>query len=1099
MRCSRRRIIALVATLALGLPARSTEPVVVPRFTHPGAGQTIYLLMPDRFANGSRANDTGGLPGGPEENGFDPTNIGYYHGGDFPGLVGKLDYIKGLNVSAIWTTPPFKNNPVQNGSAGYHGYWITDFLNLDPHFGTNDDYRAFLQGAHARGLRVYLDIVVNHTGDIIRYRDGQYGYVDTKTAPTRDAAGRPFDERAVAFNGLNDPRAFPALSPAGSFPYVPVNPPGREHAKNPAWLNDVTLYHNRGNSTFFGESATLGDFGGLDDLMTEHPQVVSGMIDLFGGWLGQGVDGFRIDTMRHVNSAFWQAFNPAMRAKALSLGRPDFFQFGEVMIDRIDVPYLSEFSTGTMPVDATTDFAFAGAARRFVSQGGPAAALDDFFYRDDYYTDHDSNAHSSVTLLGNYDIGRWGYFLLQDNPGSSREQLADLVRLGHGLLYLVRGMPVLHYGDEQGMMGRGGEDKQAREDMFAAQAPDYRDAPLLGTTRTGKDDKFDPTHSFYRLFAELGRLRRGHVALRTGAMILRPAAGPGLFAFSRLDRDERIEYLAVFNNSRANTVTATIASSQPPGATLARLFDSRTPDDPGTALLTADAHGAVQVTLAPLQFALWRAQAALPVPATAPTVAIVTPAGNTALTIDSHEVDGLVFPSRREIRAEVSGGDGVGEVTFVLARSSRPGQVELLGTDDAAPYRIFWTPPADLAPEEKLAFRATYDDLRGHQAVTEVTGITISPGKTVLGIPGAKNPVLAGLPPARVEVAAGQPLELVIAATGSGSLEYQWYRDDRPIRGATAARYTVSAAAAPDTGRYRVSVHNLAGTTLSLGTEVVVTGGGRLVRHDNFPSAFVPAREIAVWLPPGYDANATERYPVIYLHDGQNIFDPAVGFGGASWEVDRAMCRLIAAGKTKGAILVGVANTGMGRFPEYMPQQAVKHDPVVMLKGATVVPSAMIRSDAYLKFLVEEVKPFIDHTYRTRPEVAHTFVMGSSMGGLISAYALVQYPAVFGGAGCVSTHWPADDGSVVDYVAAHLPAPGTHKLYFDFGTETLDSNYEPYQLKMDAALRANGQLEGRDWLTRKFPGAEHSEAAWRQRVEIPLEFLLGPPAETVRH
>jgi glycosidase len=184
-----RRILCLVVTLALGAHARSVEPVVVPRFTHQGAGQTIYLLMPDRFANGSQANDTGGLPGGPEENGFDPTNIGYFHGGDFPGLIGKLYYIKGLNVTTIWTTPPFKNNPVQNGSAGYHGYWITDFLNLDPHFGTNDDYRAFLQGAHARGLRVYLDIVVNHTGDIIRYGGGKYSYVDTKTAPTRDAAG----------------------------------------------------------------------------------------------------------------------------------------------------------------------------------------------------------------------------------------------------------------------------------------------------------------------------------------------------------------------------------------------------------------------------------------------------------------------------------------------------------------------------------------------------------------------------------------------------------------------------------------------------------------------------------------------------------------------------------------------------------------------------------------------------------------------------------------------------------------------------------------------------------------------------------------------
>jgi alpha-amylase len=807
---SAHRLFCLLAILTLVAPARSAEPVAVPRFTHPGAGQTIYILMPDRFANGSPDNDTGGLPGGPDENGFDPTNIGYFHGGDFPGLIGKLDYIQGLNVSTIWTTPPFKNNPVQNGSAAYHGYWITDFLNLDPHFGTNDDYRAFVHQAHARGLRVYLDIVVNHTGDIIQYAGGKYGYVDAKTMPTRDKSGRPFDERAVAFNGLNDPKSFPALSPAGSFAYGPVVPPGLERVKSPAWLNDVTLYHNRGNSTFFGESATRGDFGGLDDLMTEHPQVVHGMIDIFGQWLEWGVDGFRIDTMRHVNASFWQAFNPALRAKARALGRPDFLQFGEVMVERIDVPYLSEFSTGTMPVDATTDFPFAGAARRFVSQGGPASALADFFYRDDYYTDHDSNVHSSVTLLGNYDISRWGYFLLQDNPGAAPEQLADLVRLGHGLLYFIRGMPVLHYGDEQGMLGRGGNDKQAREDMFSSRAPDFRDAPLLATTRTGMDDKFDSNHPFYRFFAQLGRLRKDHAALRTGAMLLRPTPEPGLFAFSRLDRGELVEYLAVFNNSRTSTLTAAIPTSQPAGATLAPVFDSCTPDAVGRDSLVADAQGAVRVTVAPLQFALWRATGRLPVSAAPRSIHFATPGPGAALTFAAQETDDLLFPGRRELRVETDGGDGVAEVTFVMTRASRPGQVELLGTDDAAPYRVFWSPPADLAPGEKLTFTATLNDLRGQAAAASIGDITVVPGQVPFGIAGAKGPVFTNQPPARVVLATGAGLKLAVAAEGSGELEYQWYHDDAPIHGATAATYVVSQA-----GRFRVAVHNLAGTTLS--------------------------------------------------------------------------------------------------------------------------------------------------------------------------------------------------------------------------------------------------------------------------------------------
>lgn len=1078
----------LVHGLAFSARAAGTAtPLALPRYTHPGAGQSIYILMPDRFANGSTANDRGGLAGGPEEHGYDPTRTGYFQGGDLPGLISKLDYISGLNVSTIWTTPPFKNNPVQSGSAGYHGYWINDFLSIDPHFGTNEDYKNFVTQAHARGLRVYLDIVVNHTGDVITNAADTFTYVDAKTVPTRDAAGQPFDERALAYNGLG-PDTFPALSAATSFPRPPVLPPGREHVKNPAWLNDVTLYHNRGNSTFFGESATRGDFGGLDDLMTEHPRVVRGFIDIFGHWLEQGVDGFRIDTMRHVNAAFWQAFNPAIRAKARALGRPDFLQFGEVMQEQIDVAHLAEFSRNTMAADATTDFSFAGAARKYISQGGPAAALGDFFARDDLYTDHDSNVHTSVTLLGNYDIGRWGYFLLQDNPGAAPEQLADLVRLGHGLMYLVRGMPVLHYGDEQGMLGAGGWDQQARETMFPSQVPAYRDARLLATKRTGADDKFDPTHPFYQLFARLGRLRKEHVALRTGAMFVRPTAEPAMFAFSRLDRRERVEYVAVFNASRTTTLTTLVPTSQPAGAVLVPVFSPQ--ENAPLAPLSLDANGQARVTLAPLQFAVWRAERPLAAPAQAPSIALVTPASGATLTVTSRESDDLVFPSSRELRAEVAGGDGVGEVTFTLRRASRPGQIELLGTDDAAPYRVFWAPPADLAPGDKLEFTATFNDLRGHVVAAQVTDITVAPSKVQFGIPHARNPVLTAQPPAQVTVEFGASLELRAAAEGSGDLEYQWYRDGEPIAGATAATYTVPHALTAHSGEYRVAVHNLAGTTLSAGTTVRV-GAARLVRHLAFPSRFADARTIDVYLPPGYDAAPAARYPVIYFHDGQNLFDPQLAYGGTTWGVDEAMQRLVAAGTTRGAIVVALWNNGLTRFLEYMPQKAVTTPDLGFGVGNLRLPVTQLRSDGYLRSIVEDVKPFIDRTYRTQPEREHTFVMGSSMGGLISLYAACEYPQVFGGAACVSTHWPAAEGAVVAYLAVHAPRAGTTKLYFDHGTLGLDAAYEPHQQRADAALRAAGYQPGPWWLSRAFPGTDHNEKSWRERVDIPLTFLLG--------
>jgi predicted alpha/beta superfamily hydrolase len=152
-----------------------------------------------------------------------------------------------------------------------------------------------------------------------------------------------------------------------------------------------------------------------------------------------------------------------------------------------------------------------------------------------------------------------------------------------------------------------------------------------------------------------------------------------------------------------------------------------------------------------------------------------------------------------------------------------------------------------------------------------------------------------------------------------------------------------------------------------------------------------------------------------------------------------------------------------------------------------------VKSDAYLRFLVDELKPAIDARYRTLPGPADTVVMGSSMGGLISLYAVAEYPQVFGAAGAVSTHWPAADGAMVEWLGRHLPDPATHRLYFDYGTATLDAGYAPYQEAMDVLLRQAGYREGENWRTLRFEGAEHNEAAWKARVDEPLRFLLGPP------
>ena len=268
-------------------------------------------------------------------------------------------------------------------------------------------------------------------------------------------------------------------------------------------------------------------------------------------------------------------------------------------------------------------------------------------------------------------------------------------------------------------------------------------------------------------------------------------------------------------------------------------------------------------------------------------------------------------------------------------------------------------------------------------------------------------------------------------------------------------------------------------------------GSGVLDRYTNFVLPATGQRTVDVWRPPGYAEAIDVRYPVLYMHDGQNLFDPALAYGGVDWGADEAVLRMLQGHGHPGVLIVGVWNSGEGRWLDYMPQRPAQLAAVrATFAGWGRADLGSVRSDRYLQFLVEELKPFIDATYRTLPDQPNTLVMGSSMGGLISLYALEQYPHIFGGAGCLSTHWPAGGDPLVDYMGQHLPPPGRHKLYFDLGTATLDAEYEPFQLRMDGQLAAAGYRRGQDWMTLKFDGAEHNEAAWRARLEIPLTFLL---------
>lgn len=267
----------------------------------------------------------------------------------------------------------------------------------------------------------------------------------------------------------------------------------------------------------------------------------------------------------------------------------------------------------------------------------------------------------------------------------------------------------------------------------------------------------------------------------------------------------------------------------------------------------------------------------------------------------------------------------------------------------------------------------------------------------------------------------------------------------------------------------------------------------RLVEYPDFASAHVTARNVTVWLPDDYDAKGA-RLPVIYMHDGQNLFEPARAYGGKEWGVDEALSAM-----KRRAIVVGVWNTKF-RGREYFPQKIFERLPADQRANAVATHGGAPMSDAYLRFLVTELKPFIDRNFRTRAGRADTSIMGSSMGGLISLYAVAEYPNIFGQAASLSIHWPmadprkSDPAAVADafrtYLAASTVRPGRNRLYMDHGTLNLDSFYEPYSTRVDAFMPALGWRRGSNWVSRVFPGTDHNEAAWRARLDVPLSFLL---------
>jgi predicted alpha/beta superfamily hydrolase len=278
-------------------------------------------------------------------------------------------------------------------------------------------------------------------------------------------------------------------------------------------------------------------------------------------------------------------------------------------------------------------------------------------------------------------------------------------------------------------------------------------------------------------------------------------------------------------------------------------------------------------------------------------------------------------------------------------------------------------------------------------------------------------------------------------------------------------------------------------------THVTLTGG-ELYRIDDFPSKNIKPRNVDIWLPDNYDPN--KKYAVLYMHDGQMLFDANLTWNKQEWNVDGIGSELIRNGDVKEFLVVAIWNIQELRNSNYFPKSVYE---LMSQKDKDSLYNAgkergwinTINSDDYLKFIVEELKPFVDGNFSTLPGPGNTVIMGSSRGGLISMYAISEHPEVFGGAACLSTHWIGtysnEDNQIPDafleYMSNNLPDSKNHKLYFDYGTETLDALYLPYQTRVNAVLKTHGYDTNL-----RFEGHDHSEESWQDRLDVPLKFLL---------
>lgn len=483
----------------------------------------IYFIMIDRFNNPN-------LPPKSELEGIHWDSIYEdFQGGTLNGISNRLDYIKSLGATAIWMTPPFKNCYYENT---YHGYGIHNFLGIDPRFGTEEDLQNLVDQAHARGMYVILDIVLNHCGNIFRYIDKNGNEVDS--AAWQDS---PYYVRWLDKDGK-----------AKSSQPISCGP---DECVWPSELQNNEYFRRQG--IFKPGNELQGDFYSLKEMVTERVEglnyypVRDILIKSYQYIIAKfDIDGFRIDTLKFIERPFSMAFGNAVREFAITLGKKNFFTFGEVWDSESKIAsYVGRFTSdedGVIGVDAALDFPLYYSLTGVIKGLNPPSNIVSMVEERKRQEKENIGYHGEaskffVTFLDNHDQSERFYFWSKDHAYDAQ------VPIGIGALFTLQGIPCIYYGTEQGLHGSGSAPEAVREALW------------------GMPDAFDPNHPFYKAIQELSELRSAEAALRCGRQYFREVSGNGLefgisttsggiLAYSRVLADEEI--LIVINTSVAN-------------------------------------------------------------------------------------------------------------------------------------------------------------------------------------------------------------------------------------------------------------------------------------------------------------------------------------------------------------------------------------------------------------------------------------------------------------------------------------------------------------------------------------------------------------------